>query len=97
VPGAAAAGVYAWYFDRVPPGVPVDGCHIVDNAHLLYVGISPKADPANGGAPSRQTVRRRLRQHFRGNAKGSTLRLTLGCLLADGWVSSCGESVADRE
>ncbi|GAB3987304.1 hypothetical protein GCM10029978_105550 [Actinoallomurus acanthiterrae] len=50
---------------------------------LLYVGISPKAPPTNGRTPSRQTIRTRVRYHYRGNAEGSTLRLTLGCLLAD--------------
>ena len=50
---------------------------------LLYVGISPKAPPANGRAPNRQNLRTRLRYHMRGNAEGSTLRLTLGCLLAE--------------
>lgn len=79
-PVPAAAGVYAWYFDRVPAGAPTDGCHMVDGAPLLYVGISPKAPPANGAA-SRQTIRSRIRYHYRGNAEGSTLRLTLGCLL----------------
>lgn len=49
---------------------------------LLYVGISPKAPPSNGGAPSRSTLRKRLQTHYRGNAEGSTLRKTLGCLLA---------------
>ena len=34
-------------------------------------------------APSRQTLRSRLRDHVAGNAFSSTLRLTLGCLLAD--------------
>ena len=48
---------------------------------LLYVGISPKA-PSATGTPSRQTLRSRLRYHYRGNAEGSTLRLTLGCLLS---------------
>ena len=48
---------------------------------LLYVGISPKP-PSSVGTPSRQTLRRRLRYHFRGNAEGSTLRLSLGCLLS---------------
>ena len=47
---------------------------------LLYVGISPKAPPAIG-RPSGQTLRSRVRYHYRGNAEGSTLRLTLGCLL----------------
>jgi hypothetical protein len=78
----AVAGVYAWYFDRVPPGVPTNGCHLAHGATLLYVGISPKAPPAKG-TPSRQTVRHRIRYHYRGNAEGSTLRLTLGCLLAE--------------
>jgi hypothetical protein len=30
---------------------------------------------------SRQNLRLRVRYHFRGNAEGSTLRLTLGCLI----------------
>jgi len=82
-PVPAAAGIYAWYFPVVPRGVPTDGCHVVDGATLLYVGISPSAPAANGKAPSKQTVRQRLRIHLRGNASSSTLRLTLGCLLAD--------------
>jgi hypothetical protein len=81
-PVPLSAGVYAWYFDAVPPGVPVDDCHVAQDLRLLYVGISPKAPPMNGRAPSRQTVRHRIRYHYRGNAAGSTLRLTLGCLLS---------------
>lgn len=50
---------------------------------LLYVGISPKAPPLNGKPPSRQTMRSRVRYHYTGNAEGSTLRLTLGVLLAE--------------
>jgi hypothetical protein len=49
---------------------------------LLYVGISPKEPPANGRAASQSTLRKRLQTHYRGNAEGSTLRKTLGCLLA---------------
>ncbi|MET9440781.1 GIY-YIG nuclease family protein [Streptomyces sp. NPDC006610] len=30
---------------------------------------------------STQNLRKRVRYHYRGNAAGSTLRLTLGCLL----------------
>jgi hypothetical protein len=82
-PVPASAGVYAWYFSRVPSQVQTDGCHVVGDSTLLYVGISLKAPPANGRPPSRQTVRSRVRYHYRGNAEGSTLRLTLGCLLAD--------------
>lgn len=78
----AAPGVYAWYFTAVPLGVPVDHCHVVGDATLLYVGISPKRPPA-GGPASLQTLRTRVRYHYRGNAAVSTLRLTLGSLLAD--------------
>ena len=49
---------------------------------LLYVGIAPKAPSANGAPRSTQTLRHRIRYHMRGNAYGSTLRLTLGCLLS---------------
>ncbi|WP_345711564.1 GIY-YIG nuclease family protein [Kineococcus glutinatus] len=82
-PVPAKNGVYAWYFDAAPPGVPVDGCHRVDGSALLYVGISPKRPPADGGPVSKQTLRSRVRYHYRGNAYGSTLRLTLDVLLAD--------------
>jgi hypothetical protein len=81
-PTPSAPGIYAWYFRRVPPGVDASGCHTVDGLTLLYVGISPKEAPTNGRAPSRSTLRQRLRTHFSGNAEGSTLRKTLGCLLA---------------
>jgi hypothetical protein len=76
------AGIYGWYFKSLPPRVPHRGCHRTQGATLLYVGISPKQPPANGAPPSRQHLLRRIRYHFRGNACGSTLRLTLGCLLA---------------
>jgi len=62
--------------------VDTSGCLEVDGRRLLYVGISPKPPPANGTPASRQQLRSRLHQHYRGNAAGSTLRLTLGCLLA---------------
>jgi hypothetical protein len=42
---------------------------------LLYIGIAPSR---LGGS---ETLRSRIRYHFGGNAEGSTLRLTLGCLL----------------
>lgn len=44
--------------------------------------FSPKEPPINGRRPSRWTLRRRLETHFSGNAEGSTLRKTFGCLLA---------------
>lgn len=82
-PVPAAPGVYARYFDAVPRGVPVESCHVVDDAVLLYVGISPKRPSLRGLPTSRKSLRTRVKYHFRGNAAGSTLRLTLGSLLAD--------------
>ena len=83
-PPPVAPGVYAWYFTSLPSDVvPVTNCHEVEGAILLYVGISPKRPPADGGPRSRQTLRGRVRYHYRGNAEGSTLRLTLGSLPAD--------------
>jgi hypothetical protein len=81
-PVPAVAGIYAWYFSPLPIAVDTSGCVQVDGWRLLFVGISPKPPPANGAAASRQQLRSRLRQHYRGNAASSTLRLTLGCLLA---------------
>jgi hypothetical protein len=82
-PVSREPGVYAWYFKEIPPGVPVSGCHTKDGHRLLYIGISPREPPKNGAAPSRQKLFHRIRYHYRGNAAGSTLRLTLGCLLSD--------------
>ena len=77
------AGIYAWYFKQSPPNIPIADCHRVKNLTLLYVGISPKAPPMNGSKPSSQNLHKRVRYHMLGNAEGSTLRLTLGCLLSD--------------
>jgi hypothetical protein len=77
-----SAGVYAWYFDETPPRVPTADCHRSANGEvLLYVGIEPKR-AADAKTTSRRTLRDRLRDHLAGNAEGSTLRFTLGCLLA---------------
>ena len=76
----AEPGVYAWYVDAPPHHVPLDGCHRSEQGFLLYAGISPK-EPSSDGRQSNQNLRKRLRNHYRGNASGSTLRLTLGCLL----------------
>ncbi len=73
----ASRGLYAWFFREVPPDVPTDGCERLNDLSLLYVGISPSR------ATSRQSLRKRIRYHYRGNAGGSTLRLTLGVLLAE--------------
>jgi len=76
-----ADGVYGWWF-RLPPLVDASGCCQHEGLALLYVGISPRRPPPDGRAPGRQGLRRRLETHYAGNAEGSTLRKTLGCLLA---------------
>src|SRR3954451_16461270 len=75
-----AAGVYAWYFASLPSAIDVSGCHTHHGLPMLYVGIAPKK-PYADGRRSKSTLRQRVRYHYRGNAEGSTLRLTLGCLL----------------
>lgn len=82
-PVPKAPGVYAWYFREIPLLTPIAGCVEPSGHTLLYVGISPSAPPSNGKPPSRQSLWHRIRYHYRGNAEGSTLRLTLGCLLTD--------------
>ena len=77
------AGVYAWYFNEIPPEVPTSGCHRSLDHTLLYIGIAPKETRGTATRPSKRTLLERLGDHVRGNASGSTLRLTLGCLLAD--------------
>jgi len=74
-PVPAAPGVYAWFFRDVPLPVPVSGCVTRDGLVLLYVGISPR------GLHSTQNLRKRITNHYRGNAEGSTLRLSLGVIL----------------
>ncbi|MFJ3275617.1 GIY-YIG nuclease family protein [Streptomyces sp. NPDC086776] len=70
-PVPAAAGVYGWHFKEPPYPALASG-------RLLYVGIAPRH---MSNRTSTQNLRKRVRYHYRGNAAGSTLRLTLGCLL----------------
>jgi len=74
-PVRASRGAYAWYFREIPGDVPTGGCVTKDGLTLLYVGISPKNDRSS------QNLRKRITYHYKGNAEGSTLRLTLGALL----------------
>ncbi|GAC69852.1 GIY-YIG nuclease family protein [Gordonia soli] len=72
-------GVYGWWFDTVPASdIDAVGCQHRGGAWLLYAGISPSKPPVNGKPASVQTIR----NHYKGNAATSTLRLSLGCLLA---------------
>ncbi len=76
-------GVYGWYFKDIPGGIPIDDCTQSNGLTLLYVGLSPSAPPKNGKPPSKQNLRTRIQGHMTGNAEGSTLRLSLGCLLSE--------------
>jgi hypothetical protein len=80
-PVPKSAGVYAWYFRNFPAEIPSGGCLQFKDLTLLYVGIAP-SEPKNGKAPSEKTLFDRVRFHYGGNAEGSTLRLSLGCLLS---------------
>jgi hypothetical protein len=69
--------VYAFYFSKNPPTVAVENCISCEENILLYVGIAPRKSVT----PSHATLRTRIPFHLWGNAYGSTLRLSLGCLL----------------
>lgn len=56
---------------------------LIPAAPGVYAWFFRKAPPTNGTPLSRQTLRSRIRYHYRANTEGSTLRLTLGCLLAN--------------
>ena len=76
-------GVYGWWFRELPAEIDVRGCISRDGLTLLYAGISPKEPPRNGRRPSKEALRSRIRTHYTGNAEGSTLRRSLGCLLSE--------------
>lgn len=78
-------GVYGWYFDSVPPYVPVEGCTEVRyksgwfftrRYHLLYIGNA-------------RNLRSRIyNYHIQGKyyeGDISSLRLSLGCLFSAKW------------
>jgi hypothetical protein len=66
---------------ELPAPIDTTECCMHDGLVLMYVGISPRRPPITGEAASRQNIRKRLWAHYAGNAEGSTLRKTLGCLL----------------
>ena len=70
-------GMYAWFFKEIPTNVPSVRCQKYKNMSLLYAGISPKNETSS------QNLRKRILTHYRGNAEGSTLRLTLGVFLCE--------------
>jgi hypothetical protein len=75
-------GVYGWFFGEVPDKrIDASRCIVRNGLTLLYVGIAPERR-SSAARPSSGNLRKRIRYHFTGNASGSTLRLTLGCLLS---------------
>jgi hypothetical protein len=81
-PVPAQHGIYGWWFQRLPPLVVADGCCRHQGLTLLYVGISPDRPPRSGRPASKKNLQDRIEGHYAGNAESSTLRKTLGCLLA---------------
>ena len=81
-PVPKSAGLYAWHLRGIQDIVDTTRCVQHEGLSLAYVGIAPKAPPQNGTPPSKQSLRTRILCHYRGNASTSTLRLSLGCLLA---------------
>ena len=81
-PVPRGSGVYGWWFRELPGAMDPHACVSRDGLTLLYAGISPKRPTMNGRTPSRQTLQSRIKTHYCGNAEGSTLRRSLGCLLA---------------
>ncbi len=84
-------GIYAWYF-KSTPNINIFKKYYQIEANtkssflkdsfkfkdyqLLYIGISPQ------DKKSKNNIRNRIRGHMNGNSYGSTLRLSLGCLLS---------------
>jgi hypothetical protein len=50
---------------------------------VVELQLRQQQPPLNGRSPSKETLRTRIKTHYSGNAEGSTLRKTLGCLLVD--------------
>jgi hypothetical protein len=79
-------GAYGWWSRIIPAGLDSSACAQRDDMTLLYVGISPTPPPKNGKRQASQELRKRIRYHFGASgatAEGSTLRKSLGVLLAD--------------
>ena len=66
------SGIYAWYFKELPPHVPNDTKYQIKKdgmiLHLLYVGEATN-------------LHDRIRGHYGGNPRSSTLSKSLGVLL----------------
>lgn len=78
----ASPGIYGWWTKKGALDVPQAPYQERDGYELLYIGISPRK-PSAAGRVSNGSLRKRLVTHATGNASQSTLRRTLGVLLAD--------------
>lgn len=50
---------------------------------IFKVGISPSRSAISTENPDKQNLKTRFRHHLRGYVYGSTLRLSLGCLMSE--------------
>jgi len=84
-PVPAEPGAFGWWFRTLPGDIDVSACVQRDGLTLLYIGSSPGPPPASGVRPISQDLHKRIKYHFGGSgadAHGSTLRKSLGLLLA---------------
>ena len=65
------SGVYGAYFKEVPSGIDIKNCVLFEERTLLYIGVSTI------------NLQKRIKGHYTKDASRSTLRNTLGILLAD--------------
>jgi len=69
-------GVYAWYFDELPPYIPSNEYININGWTLLYVGIAGEKRPDSSG-----TLQSRIKEKHLANGGESSLRYSLGALL----------------
>lgn len=78
----AQPGIYGWWIRAGSLDIPVADYQQYEGFELLYVGVSPRK-PSAAGRISNGNLKKRLKQHVKGNASRSTLRRTLGVLLME--------------
>jgi hypothetical protein len=88
-PVPAFAGVYAWFFDSFPKAIPTERLVCCDGLALLYIDISPKR-PSVVRALSGQTLRSRLRYHFREMLKVLPYDFRWAACCHKTWASNSG-------
>ena len=71
-------GFNLWFFKEIPGDTPTDGCFKKDGLTLLFIGISPAREDSH-----HDLYGRIYKNHCTAKAKFSTLRTSLGVLLAE--------------